>query len=112
MAVEALCPICGATFSLRDDMAGKKVRCTKCEQVFTVGGEAKAKPAAEKVSVQPRPAAPAKKSAPARDDDEVSTAKKNRVAAKRGRDDDDEDDKPRAKASSRRGKNDDDDDNN
>ena len=42
MAVEALCPICGAVFNLRDDMQGKKVRCTKCEHVFTVGGEAKA----------------------------------------------------------------------
>ena len=43
MAVEALCPICGAVFSLKEEMQGKKVRCTKCEHVFTVGGESKAK---------------------------------------------------------------------
>jgi predicted Zn finger-like uncharacterized protein len=111
MAVEALCPLCGAVFSLRDDMQGKKVRCTKCEQVFTVGGGAKAKPAAEKQSVQSRPAAPAKKSArDDDDDDEVSTSKKNRAAAKRGRDDDDDDDDRPKKGAARRGKDDDDDD--
>jgi predicted Zn finger-like uncharacterized protein len=129
MAVEALCPTCGATFSLRDELQGKKVRCTKCEQVFTVGGDAKAKPAEAKQSVQPKPTAPAGKSAE-KDDDEISTSKKNRPAAKRsrddddgededrprksasrrGKDDDDDDEKPRAKASSRRDKDDDDDD--
>jgi HEAT repeat protein len=99
--------MCGAVFSLRDEMQGKKVRCTKCEHVFTVGaGKVKA---AEKQSVQSRPAAPARKSARDDDDDEVSTAKKNRPAAKRGRDDDDDDNRPR-KGAPRRGKDDDDDD--
>jgi HEAT repeat protein len=96
--------MCGAVFSLRDDMQGKKVRCTKCEQVFTVGaGQAKA---AQKQSVQSKPAAPVKKSA-RDDDDEVSTAKKNRAAARRGRDDGDDDSRPR-KGAPRRGNDDDD----
>jgi predicted Zn finger-like uncharacterized protein len=121
MAVKALCPTCGAIFELRDDMRGKMVRCTKCEQVFTVGGEAQPKPSEVKQSVQPKPAAPppppvpakpaaatkpaapakpaaaAKAAAPAKkssrdDDDEISTARKSRATAKRGRDDDDDDD--------------------
>jgi predicted Zn finger-like uncharacterized protein len=43
MAVESLCPICGATYNLADDMHGKKVKCKKCEHNFTVGGEAAAR---------------------------------------------------------------------
>jgi predicted Zn finger-like uncharacterized protein len=109
MAVEALCPMCGAVFSLRDDMQGKMVRCTKCEQVFTVGGGAKAKPAGEKQSVQSKPVTSAKKASRDDDeDDEVSTAKKKRAAAQRGRDDDD--DGGKAKAKKKRVYHDDDDD--
>jgi predicted Zn finger-like uncharacterized protein len=106
MAVEALCPTCGAVFSLRDDMQGKKVRCTKCEQSFTVGGESRSKTGGEKQGVQPRPAP---KKGAKDDDEERSTLGKSRAAARRGKDDDeDDDDRPR-KSASRRGKDDDDD---
>jgi predicted Zn finger-like uncharacterized protein len=110
MAVEAICPICGAVFSLRDDMQGKKVRCTKCEHAFTVGGEAKAKEREEKQGVQTKAGTGPKKSSREDDDDERSTSRKAK-AARRGRDDDDDDDDaPRGRAKSRRGRDDDDDD--
>jgi predicted Zn finger-like uncharacterized protein len=96
MAIEALCPMCGAVFSLKDEMQGKQVRCTKCEHVFTVGGGAKERSSAGKQSVQSRPGT-SKKSARDDDEDEVSTSKKSRAEARRGRDDDDDDDRPRAK---------------
>src|SRR5262245_57174114 len=41
MAKEVLCPICGAMYNLADEQMGKKVRCKKCEQAFTAGGEPK-----------------------------------------------------------------------
>jgi predicted Zn finger-like uncharacterized protein len=109
MAIEALCPTCGAVFNLKDEYQGKKVRCKKCEHVFTVGGEAKAE-ARDDEGVQAKAsAAPAKKSARDDDDDEERSSRKVRAAGKRGRDDDDDDERPR-KSSSRRGRDDDDDD--
>ena len=36
MAIEALCPICGAVYTLRNELQGKSVRCKKCEHTFTV----------------------------------------------------------------------------
>lgn len=108
MAVEALCPICGAVFNLRDDMQGKKVRCTKCEHVFTVGGEAKAKEREEKQSIQSSSAP--KKSAKDEDDDDRVSSRKAKASGRRGRDDDDDDDDRPRKGGSRRGRDDDDDD--
>src|SRR5262245_11251144 len=37
MAVRVTCPGCGAAYSLPDNLCGKNVRCTRCQQVF-VGG--------------------------------------------------------------------------
>jgi predicted Zn finger-like uncharacterized protein len=39
MPVEAVCPACGASFRLKEDYAGKKVRCKNCGHVFAVAGE-------------------------------------------------------------------------
>jgi predicted Zn finger-like uncharacterized protein len=106
MAVEALCPTCGAVFNLKDEYVGKKVRCKKCEHVFTVGGETK--PAArDGQGVQSKAGtAPAKKSARDDDDDDRPSRK---VKAGKGSRDDDDDDRPRRSAA-RRGRDDDNDD--
>ena len=51
MPIGADCPECGHAFNLPDKLAGKKVRCTKCEAVFRV-------PAAEALVVRARGADP------------------------------------------------------
>jgi predicted Zn finger-like uncharacterized protein len=108
MAVEALCPICGAVFNLKDDMKGKKVRCTKCEHPFTVGGEARAKDREEKDSIQPRASAPKKKSA--RGDDDEDDRLRRKSPSRRDDDEDEDDDRPRGKKSKRVYHDDEDDD--
>jgi predicted Zn finger-like uncharacterized protein len=35
MSLETLCPNCGAVYRLVDQVAGRKVRCKACQQVFT-----------------------------------------------------------------------------
>ena len=32
MAITIKCPACSARMTLRDDLAGKKIRCPKCQQ--------------------------------------------------------------------------------
>jgi predicted Zn finger-like uncharacterized protein len=111
MAIEALCPTCGAVFNLKDEYEGKKVRCKKCEQIFTVAAGKAADRDDDRGSVKTKADdAPARKSTRDDDDDERSS-RKVRPAAKRGRDDDDDDDRPKRKAS-KRGRDDDDDDDN
>ena len=102
MAVEALCPTCGAVFNLKEDFLGKKVRCKKCEHIFTVGGESRARERDDSESVQSRSGSAPKKSA--RDDDDDRPRK---GSSRRDRDDDD--DRPTRKKS-RAGRDDDDDD--
>lgn len=36
MAISATCPECSASAAMPDEMAGKKVRCKKCQEIFTV----------------------------------------------------------------------------
>jgi predicted Zn finger-like uncharacterized protein len=36
MAITTPCPQCGETFRLKDDMAGRQVRCPECQSVLTV----------------------------------------------------------------------------
>ncbi len=36
MSIQTTCPGCHAPFTLADSMAGKKIRCGKCQEVFTV----------------------------------------------------------------------------
>ena len=33
MAIQVVCDFCKAEYNLKDDLAGKKLRCKKCEQV-------------------------------------------------------------------------------
>src|SRR5438876_11884212 len=64
MSIQMACPGCGATYTLADELKGKKIRCKKCEEIFAVNGVAKrvaedAIEAAEKPRPGPRAAAPA-----------------------------------------------------
>ena len=91
MAIQTSCPNCEATYTLADTQRGKKVRCRKCSEIFTVGGARNAdapEPAVAKsgknlrkdaLQSTPRPPAkstpppktkPAAKRAPGPDDDE------------------------------------------
>src|SRR5439155_25517953 len=62
MSIQMACPGCGASYTLADELKGKKIRCKKCEQIFAVNGVAKravdeAIEPAEKVRTGPRPVA-------------------------------------------------------
>jgi len=101
MAIQTSCPNCEATYTLADTQRGKKVRCRKCSEIFTVGG-AKDADAPEPVvaksgkdlrkpkdALQSSPRPPAKSTPPP----------KTKPAAKRARrrdDDDDDDDDDRS----------------
>src|SRR5262245_26615571 len=41
MPISVTCPSCEATFRLADEMAGKKVKCQKCQGVIAVSASAK-----------------------------------------------------------------------
>lgn len=41
MSIRAECPACGASYKLRDELAGKRVRCKECGDTFAVGGRAR-----------------------------------------------------------------------
>ncbi|HMC63840.1 MAG TPA: trypsin-like peptidase domain-containing protein [Gemmataceae bacterium] len=41
MSIQMACPGCGASYTLSDELRGKKVRCKKCEEIFAVNGAAK-----------------------------------------------------------------------
>ncbi len=58
MPIATKCPGCKALFRLADDLAGKKVRCQKCAQLFAVPRPKSAAPAVPPAPV-PTPAAPA-----------------------------------------------------
>ncbi len=97
MPMQATCPECQSRFTLADEAAGKKIRCSKCQTVF----DPKANRSAdvdEDITTSPRAPARSKTSpAPApRKDDKGSS---------RRRDEDRDDDRP-----SRRHRDDDDDD--
>jgi predicted Zn finger-like uncharacterized protein len=102
--IEAMCPTCGAVFNLKADYQGKKVRCKKCENIFTVGGGK----TTLKTGVQTQVA-----TSKGDDEEEDTSSRKGRAVAKRGRDDDDDDDDDRSRrrrTTSKRGRDDDDDD--
>jgi C4-type Zn-finger protein len=92
MPTTVKCPGCGATLRLRDDLAGKRVKCPKCQGVLTV-------PAAEEpIEVEPEleveaittEPAPRKSRRPVRDEED-----EERPRRRRRRDDDP--DRPRYK---------------
>jgi hypothetical protein len=97
---------CGRSLVVRDELAGKRVKCPGCGEILTVAqpGPAKAKPAAratpEEAAPGPKaaPAAPGKARRPTGEDDVQTAAKKTPPPKARPRDDEDEeDDRPRRK---------------
>lgn len=61
MPIPCNCPQCNATFILQDDLAGKLIRCAKCEATFT----APAAPAEQaSAAIQAEPVRPAVSAAP------------------------------------------------
>ena len=63
MSIQIACPGCGHDYNLSDALQGKKIRCKKCEEIFTVNGAAKsvadeAIEPADKPRPGPRAAAP------------------------------------------------------
>ncbi len=94
MAIQTSCPNCEATYTLADTQRGKKVRCRKCSEIFTVKGAkdadapepavAKSGKNLRKDALQSSPRPPAKSTPPP----------KTKPAAKprRDRDEDDDDD--------------------
>src|SRR5947208_3613026 len=74
MSIQASCPECRSRFTLADDLAGKKVRCNRCQEVFEA-------PARSREDVTAAPVA--RKAGPARrgsaDDRPVRAAKKMSV---------------------------------
>jgi hypothetical protein len=80
MAVTIHCPHCGAAGSAPDQIIGQTVRCSKCKQSFTAGGDAGG---GELEELEPDPA-PARRGGRRRDED----------------DDDDFDDAPKKKGRS------------
>ncbi len=88
MAIQTSCPNCEARYTLADTQRGKKVRCRKCSEIFTVKGADAPEPAVAKSgknlrkdALQSSPRPPAKFTPPP----------KTKPAAKRARDRDDED---------------------
>lgn len=82
MSIATTCPGCSASYQLADTMAGKKVRCKSCSEVFTVRG---------------------KPVGPDRDEDEDRIQASPRPAKRVVRDDEDEDiDRPQPRRRPRR----------
>jgi predicted Zn finger-like uncharacterized protein len=95
MSIEAVCPDCDATYNLPDTQRGKKVRCKKCDSVFTVTAPARKparRPAKDDEEVEVLPVRAVKRPAavkPRRRDDEDDDEHED--------EDEDEDDRPRKK---------------
>jgi predicted Zn finger-like uncharacterized protein len=87
MPLEVLCPICGATYNLRDEMKGKTVRCKKCEHPFKAGAPAADKGHDEDEAIQPegRPVKVAGKRARDEEDRPRKTRPPAEQARRRGR---------------------------
>jgi predicted Zn finger-like uncharacterized protein len=58
MTIHATCPGCGASYKLRDEIQGKKVRCTDCQQTFVadpVAGAPEEQPVREGPAAKRKP---------------------------------------------------------
>lgn len=132
MPIRLVCPSCSAALSVKDEYAGRAVKCPKCGGVIPASSAGAAaptpsKPAMPSLPTSPPPAPPAfdavddaekpkpkitarataKPAAKAADTDDDEVAK---PAKKKGRDEDDRDDEPVApKAKKKRGDDEDDD---
>lgn len=94
MSIKVVCSSCGTTHNLGDHLAGKRVRCKKCSEVFVVAAEEPEEAAVDEadeasgegIQTAPKPAAPRKTAA--------------RLAKRREEDDEDgKDERPRRKKS-------------
>src|SRR5262245_46572259 len=100
MAFKHKCPECKGILNLQDNLRGKRVRCSKCQEVFTVPkadddeGEEDLVPsqaAEEAIQTQPRNSKTGVRSSRRRDEEEDE---EDRPRSRR-RDDDEEEDRPR-----------------
>ena len=124
MPIKISCGDCSAKLAVKDELAGRTVKCPKCQQAIKVpapasdgdapvsaGSKSAAwdKPAAKR---PPEPAKPAKKPAKPRDEEDEEDDEPRRKPAKRGAmaNDDDEDDRPKGKSKAPAKRRDDDDD--
>ncbi len=87
MPIEFSCSECERPIRVRDELAGKRIKCPGCSEAVTVPEE-DAPPPPKKSGLRAAPAAPARRRAEDEEDD-----RPRRPA--RGRDDEDEDDRPR-----------------
>ena len=80
MPIQAKCPGCQTVLRVPDTARGKKVRCSSCQKVFSVGGASPAAPSqavrAAPSAIRSKPAATGARPRPA--DDERSTPKKKK----------------------------------
>jgi hypothetical protein len=111
MPIRVTCPACSATLSIRDEYAGRAVKCPKCAGL--IPPQPAAPPTvseAEPVATLPPPPPPAPEPAPTSAPDVSAKAETDAPPKEKARDrgDDDEDDRPRKKK--RRDDDDDDDD--
>jgi DNA-directed RNA polymerase subunit RPC12/RpoP len=71
--LDVSCPTCGKELKVPAELEGKRVKCKKCQEIFTVKAPAKA-PAAKGGGKPPAPAAPPEpKKSPFADDDDEET---------------------------------------
>ncbi len=104
MAILVQCPECETKLKVKDESAGKKARCPRCQTVIPVPLEEEPEVVEERVVDRPRPSP--KKSRDEDEEDEDEEEPRRKKKASRDDDDDDDDDRPRKKIRSR----DDDDD--
>jgi ribosomal protein L37AE/L43A len=68
--IEIVCPDCGDKRRVSDDLAGKKIKCRKCQAVFAVKGPAPKAPAPAAKPAAAKPAARAPKPIKPKDEEE------------------------------------------
>lgn len=95
MSITVTCPNCKVLFRLGEEMAGTKVRCAKCEHIFTVAVGAskprtKVDPEETTVTASAAPPPPVAAAAPD-DDDDLDRSARSRRSRDRDYDDDDDD---------------------
>jgi predicted Zn finger-like uncharacterized protein len=103
MPIRITCPSCSATLSVKDEFAGRSVKCPKCGDVIPPSKPAALPPAPPAAAAQPAPAPVAEKP-PSRDDAPSQAGTGSKVTARpvaRARAEDEADEKPRRKGADR-----------
>jgi predicted Zn finger-like uncharacterized protein len=88
MPIEIHCPKCNGRLRVPEERQGRKVKCPKCQSIFTAP-----EPVSEEVP--PEPAAAVLPSSPAEDAIEEEPPRRRRARAVEDEEDDEEDDRPR-----------------